>query len=239
MATPAEEEGLTAVDLREEGVLASLLDSIRLAGSNLNSILDDVLDFGAASGLRSNPRGPSARVEDVDLSRLVEEVALEELEHLKMTVRQKERLGVSPNAIPKLLIDVSPAVAEQRWRVDRSGMRKVLSKILSNALRFTREGFVEVVVRHSVKGPPGPGQHDTTMLDFVIVDTGTGMTQGVHLLAFISGQHRASLHLTDDRPFLLVPDFIDNHLTAPFAKGDSFQSGTGLSMTLVAVSQGG
>lgn len=195
------------LDLSEDGVLAGLLESIRLSGVNLSTILDDVLDFGAVAGLRGNA-ATATRIEEIDLVREVEDGCLDELEHIAMHERQDQHLQIYRGyyAVPTLVIKVA-AELQTRFRTDRSKVRKILSKFVANALRYSNEQeLVEVMVVPS----SFPNRYNTAAgdqwVDFIIQDTGIGMSK----------------------------DFVQNSLLKPFSKADSFSQGVGLGVTIAA-----
>ncbi|MCO5612574.1 hypothetical protein L7F22_066842 [Adiantum nelumboides] len=114
------------LDMGEDGLLASLLESIRLAGVNLSTILDDVLDFGAISGLRTESSMIVTRSEEVDLVREVEDVCLDELEYMAMHERQDRSLlhiyrgfyAVPTLVIKVVEVKVTPNTASNSHRAD-------------------------------------------------------------------------------------------------------------------------
>lgn len=198
------------LDLTEDGLLASLLESIRLSGVNLSTILDDVLDFGAVSGVRGNDFA-TTRIEEVDLVREIEDGCLDDLEHIAMHERQDQRLMVyrGYSAVPTLVIKVAPEL-QTRFRTDRTKLKKILSKFVANALRYSDESqLVEVTAlpsqlpAHNLKWRNESGDQ---WVDFIIEDTGIGMSQ----------------------------DFLKNSLLKPFSKADSFSQGVGLGVTIAA-----
>lgn len=199
------------LDLTEDGLLASLLESIRLSGVNLSTILDDVLDFGAVSGVRSS-EAVTTQIEEVDLVREVEDGCLDELEYIAMHERQDQHLMVYRGyyAVPTLVIKVAPEL-QTRFRTDRAKVKKILSKFVANALRYSDEHeVVQVSVMPSqlnqpVRGATGTSGNDR-WIDFIVEDTGIGMDQ----------------------------DFLNNSMLKPFSKADSFSQGVGLGVTIAA-----
>jgi signal transduction histidine kinase len=171
-------DGEGAKNLLEDNLLPELLQSIRLAGSNLSATLDDVLDLGTASGLRSESDAASHRVEDVLLAAEIEDAVESELEQAEMAARQDRFVDAQqvvdahlrPESVPTVVISVDPNM-RQRWRIDRTRTKKVLCKLLNNALRYNiaKGGLVEVKVRMH------PGSE--SQVDIIISDTGIGMSK--------------------------------------------------------------
>ncbi|KAK0541054.1 hypothetical protein OC835_000374 [Tilletia horrida] len=83
----------------DPALLHNLLESIRLASTSLNGLLDDVLTFGEITGIQKSGRSASdakaSAVDDLDLGDLIEEVALEELQVRKMSLNQNEAIRAS------------------------------------------------------------------------------------------------------------------------------------------------
>ncbi|UZJ51943.1 hypothetical protein CBS101457_001263 [Exobasidium rhododendri] len=197
------------LDLTEEGLLTSLLESIRLSGVNLSTILDDVLDFGRLSGLRGRDMSIQS-VEEVDLVREVEDGCLDDLEHIAMHERQDQTMNIYRGyyAVPTMVIKVAPEL-QTRFRTDRATLKKILSKFVANALRYSDEKeVVEISVAPTVltKEESEQIRAGDRWIDFVIADTGMGMSQ----------------------------EFLSNSLFKPFSKADSFSQGVGLGVTIAA-----
>jgi len=205
----ASEQKTEKLDLTEDGLLANLLESIRLSGVNLSTILDDVLDFGGLSGLRGRDVAPH-RIEEIDLVREVEDGCLDELEHIAMHERQDQQMKVYRGyyAVPTLVIKVAPEL-QTRFRTDRAKVKKILSKFVANSLRYSNEQeLVEVTVVPS-RLTRTQREHNTSAdrwIDFIVEDTGMGMSQ----------------------------EFLSNSLFKPFSKADSFSQGVGLGVTIAA-----
>jgi signal transduction histidine kinase/FixJ family two-component response regulator len=209
-----DDDGSDKLDMTQDGVLANLLESIRLSGVTLSTILDDVLDFGAVTGLGSGKPKAAMSVEEVDLEREVEDICLDELEHISLHERQDHNLRIGHrgySAVPTLIVKVSNEV-RTRFRSDRGKLRKMLSKFISNALRYSDEhDLVEVIVqptmpaRRDVQSSMTPSSPER-WIDFIIQDTGMGMTK----------------------------EFLNNSLLKPFIKADSFSQGVGLGVTISA-----
>ncbi len=205
----ADKTGLSGQDF-----LMRLLEMIRVGGRTLSGLLDDVLDFGTVSGVRNSKVGgdvqePSAASEDVDLSILAKEVCEAELQLSEMVHRQQE-ISLGPEvqpSLPHVFIKIQEEVRGHVWTVPAEQLRKALSKVLANALRFT-PGPGIVVLQITIcetqrKDSRDGGEVD---LDFLVVDTGVGMSQS----------------------------FLKDGFLKPFIKQDSFTQGAGLGMTLAA-----
>lgn len=205
------------LDVREDGVLANLLESIRLSGVNLSTALDDVLDFGAVSGL--NRHKAVITLSDVDIAQEVHNACLDELEHISMQERQDRALRVPHNlysAVPSFVVKIDNALLHTKFRADQPKLKKILCKIISNALRFTdQDGIVQVLAEPTREIPPlssrrqsivTPVSADVQWVDFVVEDKGIGMSE----------------------------EFLTKSLFTPFSKVNSFSQGVGLGVTIAA-----
>lgn len=219
------------LDFTPGGFLSTALEGIRLAAGNISSILDDVLDFGDLSGIRSAD-AQVARLDELSLSPLLEEVGQEEVENAAIHLRHNAKLtsnqknghtfGLSDRDIddkvdvrpPDFFVNVDPAL-QGMFRVDRTTMRKIFRKLLHNAFRFTTrdaegQATVEVNVRPAKQSEVPPSSALSTFV-------GSGETQEVWVaFEFI------------DTGCGMEASFIRTRFLQPFAQGDSFQQGTGL-----------
>lgn len=145
---------LIETDLREGRPPAELREAVRTIrrnGRHLLNVVTAILDISGiagASDVRDEPFGLE------QLCREVLEAAAESAE--------KNRLGlrvVFLEGVPALL------------RTDPARLRLVLSGLMSNALRYTDAGGIELRV-HARHDPDGPSE-----VRFDVIDTGIGMTE--------------------------------------------------------------
>lgn len=175
---------MNRIDLCQTVFFSRLTDSqpsITSLTQSLNSILDDILDFGQSSGISNSATAAERRVEDVDLSRVIEDLSTDELEHLHLTnliddqvsnrLHQASRLGEQRS--PELIIKMNPLLENQRWRVDRTSLQKILKKIVNNALRFTESGYVLISINPTQLSPSSTPSSEH-LICFTIQDTGPG-----------------------------------------------------------------
>ncbi|KAJ1018059.1 hypothetical protein NDA16_004928 [Ustilago loliicola] len=211
-----DDEDAVKIDLSADGVLATLLESISLSGLTLNAYIDDLLSFQKLSGIKAGVTAPAKRV-STDIVKIVEAVADEEWEfaqRLDLQSRGLEadllKLQEGPLSGVELIIKATPEIRDSEWIVDVKALQDVVRKVVSNAIRFTRQGYVEITVR--LAAPGALDEVDTAVaegyapIEIEVADTGVGMTK----------------------------DFCTNQLTRPFTKGDSFRDGIGLGMTIVS-----
>ncbi|SPO32759.1 related to SLN1 - histidine kinase osmosensor that regulates a MAP kinase cascade [Ustilago trichophora] len=210
-----DDDDLVKIDLSADGVLATLLESISLSGLTLNSYIDDLLSFQNLSGIKAGIPSPPKRA-SADIVKVIEAIADEEWEFAQRLDLQSRTLEIDSNAQGgplsgvELIIKATPEVRDSEWIVNVKALQDVVRKVVSNAIRFTRQGYVEISIR--LAAPGTLDEVDTELsegwpvIEIEVADTGIGMTK----------------------------DFCTHQLTRPFSKGDSFRDGIGLGMTIVS-----
>lgn len=140
-------------DLREGRPPAELREAVRTIrrnGRHLLNVVTAILDISGLGG------GTDVRAEPFGLEQLCREVLDAAVESA-----EKNRLGLRV-----VFMDGVPAVL----RADPARLRLILSGLMSNALRYTDSGGIELRV-HARHDPDGPGE-----VRFDVIDTGIGMT---------------------------------------------------------------
>ncbi|PZO07253.1 MAG: hypothetical protein DCF28_00460 [Alphaproteobacteria bacterium] len=126
-----------------------MLDLIQSSGHTLQALLSDILDLA---------RVESGRLEladlPFDLTRAVQEAA-----QLYMTTATEKGL--------QFFVDIDPEAAV--WvQGDEVRLKQVLTNLVSNAVKFTSQGFVSLTVTRSARADGVP------LLRFMVEDTGVG-----------------------------------------------------------------
>ena len=134
-----------------------LISQATLSSQNLMTILNDILDFSKieAGMLSFESVGFS-------FSRLLSEVSSQFHNEAK-------------RKLIKLYSKFSNDFTDE-WVGDPVRVRQVLINLISNAVKFTDKGYVEISV-WSQSSPPKDGGVDSSGLHFSIKDTGIGMTE--------------------------------------------------------------
>ncbi|EST05406.1 Signal transduction histidine kinase EnvZ-like, dimerization/phosphoacceptor domain protein [Kalmanozyma brasiliensis GHG001] len=202
------------LDLSANGVLSTLLESISLSGLTLNSYIDDLLSFQTLLDLNEGVV-PPIKPSPTNIVKLVESIADEEWDFAQRLELQSRSVGSSTsqgallNAL-ELIVQASPEIRERDWIVDGKSLQHIVRKLVSNALRFTKQGYVEIsiAIAAPIAGIEGivHAFDASSQLEIVVADTGVGMTE----------------------------EFCKNQLTTPFSKADSFRDGIGLGMAIVS-----
>jgi CheY-like chemotaxis protein len=163
------------------------VNSVQLSAKALLTIVNDILDFSKIESGRLD-------IEEVpfNISSIVDEL----VKLLSMFTNQKGLKFIYQNALDARLEVLG----------DPGRTRQVLSNLLTNALKFTKEGTVKLSVSATSKDSPQAGI-DLLEVQFVIEDTGIGIEK----------------HVLDK-------------LFRPFSQGDSstarLYGGTGLGLTI-------
>lgn len=132
------------------------VESILQSGRTMAATLRDLIDFG-----QGDPRAAALKPCDFDLEGTVHEA----VQHVAAAARDK---GLTLSA--RIDADVP-----RELHGDAIKLRQVLTHLLANAVRFTRNGGVEVRVELDYDVVPVPGPPHGTRLRFRVKDTGVGI----------------------------------------------------------------
>ncbi len=126
-----------------------MLDLIQASGRSLQTLLSDILDL--------------ARVESGKLE------LTEDAFHLAGAVREAAQLYAENARQKRLDFHVDIDVDDALWiRGDAVRLKQVLTNLISNAVKFTSQGFVSVTLQQ------GPERDGAPTLRFAVEDTGIG-----------------------------------------------------------------
>lgn len=156
----------TRLKLKDEPE-AAYLDRIGTNGKHLLTIIEDLLELASAES--SDP----PQLEMVEVAPLVSAVV------------QRLQIRVA-NTPVQLLLD--PAAGEPRCRTDPAKLKKVLTLLLDNAIKFTSKG--SITVRLIAAGD----QVDDRRMRVEIVDTGIGISAERQPIIFNTFQQAQSGH---------------------------------------------
>lgn len=171
----------------------ALLSTVRTCGLQLIETVNHVLDFTKLSGgSKHMPTKPQIKLSKTNLTDLI----LQTVECCWLGARGKsmqqgeESLGsfyapIVQGLLPheervqvqhalahvETVLDLGPR--EGGWNVicETGGLRRSLMNIYSNALKFTKDGYVQVVLRE-LPTSPGPGR---ITVQLAVIDTGKGI----------------------------------------------------------------
>ncbi|MFM2224611.1 MAG: hypothetical protein RJA07_813 [Bacteroidota bacterium] len=138
------------------------LNTLKFAGENLLLLVNDILDFGKIEAgkvvLESTPFNISSLIKNIKNSYIYK--ATEKGILLKSTIDE---------ALPKIVLG------------DPTRLSQILTNLISNAIKFTEHGFVEITLRKmkSING-------NEVKVRFEIADSGIGISKDKHHLIFES-----------------------------------------------------
>jgi len=139
-----------------------LVETLEESGRNLASLLESVLDF--------------ARLDSGDV---VTRPELFSLRNLIQGAVASFGAAALQKGIP-LVWSVESQVPDLLFG-DGGGLRRILAALLSNAVKFTAEGLIEVAATVSAIAPPDlslPARPGSVLVTLVVRDTGIGLSPG-------------------------------------------------------------
>jgi signal transduction histidine kinase/CheY-like chemotaxis protein len=138
------------LDTELTGEQREYADAVRVSGDALMSVINDVLDFSKIEAGKLEIES-----EPFEIRPVIEEVA---------SIVATAALAKGVEVIPWVDADLPPVLCGDNNRV-----RQVLMNLMTNAVKFTREGEITV----QVTGTPAVAER--VMLRFEVVDTGIGI----------------------------------------------------------------
>ncbi|EST09261.1 Histidine kinase-like ATPase, ATP-binding domain protein [Kalmanozyma brasiliensis GHG001] len=212
---------LRAAPIQDRDARRSLLikaESLAGLSERLQHVLDDFRDF-AAETIHAREAEEEHEVqpeEPVDLGDLLDTVAAEAWNEQVRQIRAEDGDDARLPPPPELILQTDTSLRGWKTVVSTQLVKKLAHKLISNALRFTTEGYVEVSLSPSIAASPWNEQEfsfraagdqtssDQHYIDLVVEDSGEGMTE----------------------------HFLSHRLFEPFVKADNFKAGAGLSVNL-------
>jgi len=149
--------GMSELALRTEGQIKkdNYLKRVMEAGNSLLTVINDILDF-------SKIEAHKLALETIDFNT---RKALNSTLNIHMLQTQGKGLSLTAQVnsdVPEVL------------NGDPSRLRQVLINLISNAVKFTETGGVEVVISMT-DGPANPDIGDEVTIEFAVSDTGIGI----------------------------------------------------------------
>ncbi|TIB92217.1 hypothetical protein E3Q20_00478 [Wallemia mellicola] len=184
-------------DTELDEVQVEFLDTVKACGRSLSETLNHVLDFTKLSGSNTSAgveRG--IKLSKVNLKNLVEE-AVEStiIGYRGRFAASSEGLGdiyappssssasspslttqkvdqISKSLPVEILVDVQ---FRSNWncKCEKAGLRRVLQNLVGNSQKFTKSGYIMVILREA---PHSPGSKKLP-IEIVVIDTGKGMSK--------------------------------------------------------------
>lgn len=131
--------------------------SIHGAGSDLLTLVNDILDLSKIEARKLNLRPESFRIQEV-------------LEHKQVTFGpQMEAKKL------KFSVEVDPSLSNLAMYTDRQRLEQIIRNFVSNAIKFTDKGEVRLKAKPSI---------DATKIDISVSDTGIGIPASKQRIVF-------------------------------------------------------
>ncbi|KAJ7593541.1 hypothetical protein C8J56DRAFT_931317 [Mycena floridula] len=214
---------LAAAELLGESRLnhsqASFLQTVQACGTSLVETVNHVLDFTKLSGNSKSGGVDNAIVQsEVDLMELIED-AIDGcwIGHQARTSAMSYPSGIGSVYSPpkdesnqatrqinvEIIVDIGFRAKGWLVKCEKGGIRRILMNVFGNSLKFTENGFVQVMLRQVpyVEGDP----ENKIKCELTVLDTGKGISQ----------------------------NFLKNELFHPFSQENPLQTGTGLGLAIV------
>jgi signal transduction histidine kinase/CHASE3 domain sensor protein/DNA-binding NarL/FixJ family response regulator len=139
--------GLTALDVEQRATLSI----VRESSTSLLRLIDDILDFSMIEADKLELRPDVVSIRDV----------IEGVRNIYSGIASSKGLSILRRTDPR----ISPAL-----RVDPLRLRQILNNLVSNALKFTREGHVEIQAEWLAR------VEGADRVRFSVSDTGIGIS---------------------------------------------------------------
>ncbi|KAI7493856.1 hypothetical protein KC357_g880 [Hortaea werneckii] len=179
-------------DQDSDSFTAALISQIEICGRTLLDIVDHLLDFSKINQISKHQVGSSgdgqrrklappsagashlggilAQDSDVSLDEITEEV-VETAVYSFCCSRDKQTILERKVAVA---IDIArPSDGNWKCRLPVGGWKRICINLVSNALKYTAEGFIHV----SLKAEPIPGKRRRCNAVFTVSDSGKGMSR--------------------------------------------------------------
>ncbi|GHU42740.1 hypothetical protein FACS1894190_12430 [Spirochaetia bacterium] len=154
--------GISELALREDDIQkkSEYIGNIRTAGENLLSIINDILDF--------------SKIESGKLNIIPAEYLFASLVNDCISI-------ISTKLTEKhvVLLTKIDGRLPSSFSGDESRIRQILLNVLSNAVKYTQEGYITLTVKGSALSGKGGKQPagETILLNFEVADTGVGIRE--------------------------------------------------------------
>lgn len=209
-------------DAMKDPLILPLLDMIDSCGTTLldtfNNLLDHAKIDNVASLAVSRASKDHHETTQTDLSQLLEEIA--DSVHLSHTSKTAFQSTLPAGGMFATVTDTAQAEQDRpdqsvlvtvdieqgpNWElpIDVGAWKRIISNLLSNALKYTRQGHIQLYLR--LVTPTDPRVPTSNQLCLTVKDTGIGISL----------------------------DYLKYHLYTPFAQENTLAPGTGLGLSIV------
>lgn len=180
--------------------------------------------IGSRVDQRAQIGGTLSLVADVALDQITEEVV--EATVYSFCSSKDKQLVLDRRVSMIIDIDQSPDI-DWYCRIATGGWKRICINLVSNALKYTDEGFIHV----SLKAAPIPGKRKRFNTVLKVTDSGRGTRAFTPVPNYCT---RSSNVLILPVSTGMSKMFVENYLFKAFQQEDTLSEGTGLGMSLVA-----
>ncbi|UZJ55554.1 hypothetical protein CBS101457_004874 [Exobasidium rhododendri] len=188
--------------------MKEMIDSIGISADSLNLLVDDLVDFSLMERLSGESKLLQKVLTPSSWEDVCGAIMSSSLQALTLCQRINRAVRQSGPPPPEMIVVIED-LHKYDWttfkaQIDLEIIRRVLWKLVLNAIQATSEGIISVVISYK---PPQENPTDPPSVDRLqikVKDTGRGMTQ----------------------------EFVDKRLFLPFGKEDEESGGVGLSLSI-------
>lgn len=119
----------TKLDNTQKNFLCTILKS----SQHLLEIINDVIEISKIEAEKID-----LEIEDVDLSKIIDDI----IKMLSVKIKEKKL---------DIIVEIDPLIKDSYLRLDGFRIKQVLINLVSNAVKFTHEGYIKIIVTYNDK----------------------------------------------------------------------------------------
>ena len=119
----------TKIDNTQKDFLCTILKS----SQHLLEIINDVIEISKIEAEKID-----LEIEDVDLSKIIDDI----IKMLSVKIKEKKL---------DIIVEIDPLIKDSYLRLDGFRIKQVLINLVSNAVKFTHEGYIKIIVTYNDK----------------------------------------------------------------------------------------
>ena len=119
----------TKLDNTQKDFLCTILKS----SQHLLEIINDVIEISKIEAEKID-----LEIEDVDLSKIIDDI----IKMLSVKIKEKKL---------DIIVEIDPLIKDSYLRLDGFRIKQVLINLVSNAVKFTHEGYIKIIVTYNDK----------------------------------------------------------------------------------------
>lgn len=119
----------TKIDNTQKDFLCTILKS----SQHLLEIINDIIEISKIEAEKID-----LEIEDVDLSKIIDDI----IKMLSVKIKEKKL---------DIIVEIDPLIKDSYLRLDGFRIKQVLINLVSNAVKFTHEGYIKIIVTYNDK----------------------------------------------------------------------------------------